>query len=159
MPTPLQWVDDHAAIFRKRMRRVAPAGALAAQMPGYYDAPAHCLMRILAQSPAWRGHFPAGGVREWHVDDLAACDILAPATASVDMWQTEYLHILPDAAAIVQWYKGTGLRPFLNALTDDQQRADHPAHYLELIRRANPARGDGRVIFPFRGLFMIAYQR
>jgi trans-aconitate 2-methyltransferase len=155
----LQWVDDHAALFPKLLSQVAAGGALAIQMPANFDAPAHCIMRELAASPAWRDHFPAAGIREWHVHDLAAYhDILAPIAVSVDFWQTEYLHIMADAAAIVEWYKGTGLRPFLDALANDQQRAGFTAQYLEGIERAYPVRRDGRVIFPFRRLFLIAYQ-
>jgi trans-aconitate 2-methyltransferase len=154
----LQWVDDHAAVLPKLYYHVAPAGALAIQMPGNYDAPAHAIMRELAASRAWRDRFPADGVREWHVHDLAAYyDILAPVADTVDIWQTEYLHILADPAAIVEWYKGTGLRPFLDALANDDQRADFLAHYLERTHKAYPARSDGRVIFPFRRLFLIAY--
>lgn len=109
----LQWVDDHAAVFPKLLSHVAPGGALAIQMPGNFDAPAHVIMRKLAESPAWRNRFPTRGVREWHVHDLATYyDILAPAAAVLDLWQAEYLHILPDAAAIVDWYKGTGLCRF-----------------------------------------------
>jgi trans-aconitate 2-methyltransferase len=156
----LQWVDDHAATFPRLIGRVAPGGALALQMPGNFDAPAHQLMRKLAESTAWRDHFPARGVREWHVHDLPTYyDLLAPAAAAVDLWQTEYQHIMAHPAAIVDWYKGTGLRPFLDALAGDEQRTDFLAQYLELIREAYPIRGDGRVIFPFRRLFLIAYRR
>jgi trans-aconitate 2-methyltransferase len=156
----LQWVDDHAAVFPRLLNHVAPGGALAIQVPGNYDAPAHSIMRELAASPVWRDHFPTRGVREWQVHDLETYyDILAPAAAAVDIWQTEYLHILADSAAIVEWYKGTGLRPFLDALADDEQRADFLAQYLQRIQEAYPERGDGRVIFPFRRLFLIAYQR
>ena len=108
----------------------------------------------------WRDRFPTSGVREWHVHDLATYyDILAPSAASLDIWQTEYLHILADPAAIVEWYKGTGLRPYLDALADDRVRADFLAQYLQGIRKVYPVRRDGRVIFPFRRLFLIAYQR
>ena len=80
----LQWVDDHAAVFPKLLNHVAPA-ALAIQMPGNYDAPAHRIMRELAISPVWRDRFPTHGVREWHVHDLATYyDILAPAASAVD---------------------------------------------------------------------------
>jgi trans-aconitate 2-methyltransferase len=155
----LQWVDDHATLLPKLLARVAPGGALAVQMPGNFDAPAHCLMRELAASPAWRDHFPADGVHEWHVRDLPSYyDILAPVAAAVDFWQTEYQHIMADAAAIVEWYKGTGLRPFLEALANDRQRAGFTAQYLERLQRAYPARKDGRVLFPFRRLFLIAYR-
>jgi trans-aconitate 2-methyltransferase len=156
----LQWVDDHATLFPKLLTHVVAGGALAIQMPANYDAPAHRIMRELAASEDWRDYFPADGIREWHVHDLATyCDILAPVAAKVDFWQTEYLHIMEDAAAIVEWYKGTGLRPFLDALANDQQRSGFTAQYLEGIRRAYPVRRDGRVIFPFRRLFLIAYQQ
>jgi trans-aconitate 2-methyltransferase len=155
----LQWVDDHRAIMPKLLSRVAPGGALAFQMPGNYDAPAHRIMRELAESAAWRDHFPAGGVREWHVHDLATYyDILSPSAGAVDLWETEYLHILGDAGAIVEWYKGTGLRPFLDALGNEKMRGDFLGEYLERIRSAYPVRGNGRVIFPFRRLFVIAYR-
>jgi len=155
----LQWVDDHPQLFPKLLARVAKGGALAIQMPANFDAPAHRIMRELAASPAWRGHFPAGGIREWHVHDLATYhDLLAPVAASVDFWQTEYQHIMADATGIVEWYKGTGLRPFLDALANDQERADFTAQYLERIQQAYPVRKDGRVIFPFHRMFLIAYR-
>jgi trans-aconitate 2-methyltransferase len=156
----LQWVDDHAAVFPRLLSRVAPGGALAVQMPSNFDAPAHCIMRELAAAPAWRGRFPAGGLREWQVHDLPTYyDIIAPVAAAVDLWQTEYQHILADAAGIVEWYKGTGLRPFLDRLANDEQKADFTWQYLERIRRAYPVRSNGRVIFPFRRLFLIAYRQ
>ena len=155
-----QWVDDHPALFPKLLARVAGGGALAIQMPANLHAPAHRIMRELATSPAWRDYFPSQGVREWHVHDLAAYyDILAPLASAVDFWETEYLHVMENAAAIVEWYKGTGLRPFLDALANDQQKADFTAQYLECIQRAYAVCKDGRVIFPFRRLFLIAYQR
>ena len=155
----LQWVDDHPAVLPKLLARVAAGGALAIQMPANFDAPSHRIMRDLAASQAWRDHFPAAGIREWHVHDLAAYhDILAPIASAVDFWETEYLHVMADASAIVEWYKGTGMRPFLDALANDQERADFTAQYLERIQQAFPVRKDGRVIFPFRRLFLIAYQ-
>lgn len=155
----VQWVDDHPVLFPKLLARVARGGALAIQMPGNFHAPAHRIMRELAASPAWRDHFPPDGVREWHVDDPAAYhDILAPIAAAVDFWETEYLHVMENAAAIVEWYKGTGLRPFLDTLASNQQKADFTSQYLERIQRAYPVRKDGRVIFPFRRLFLIGYR-
>jgi trans-aconitate 2-methyltransferase len=156
----LQWVDDHATLLPRLLARVAPGGALAIQMPANFDAPAHRIMRELAASKVWRDHFPVEGIREWHVHGLADYhDILSPIAAAVDFWQTEYLHIMADAAAIVEWYKGTGLHPFLDALADDQQRAGFTAQYLAGIQKAYPVRKDGRVAFPFRRFFLVAYQR
>lgn len=154
----LQWVPNHAALLPRLLSRVAPGGALAIQVPGNLDAPAHSIMREMAASEAWSGFF-RGGVREWHVEDMTTYhDILAPEVASLDLWATEYLHILHDAADIVEWYKGTGLRPFLDVLSSDEIKNAFIAEYLEHIRRAYPCRPNGSVIFPFRRMFLIAYR-
>ena len=81
---------------------------------------------------------------------------LAPHPAQLDIWATEYLHILDSAEAIVEWYKGTGMRPFLEALSSDADRARFTADYLDAIRVVYPPRADGKVLFPFRRLFLIA---
>jgi trans-aconitate 2-methyltransferase len=154
----MQWVDDHPAVFPLLMRQVAPGGALAVQMPGNYDAPAHTAMRHLAAMPKWHDRFPAG-VREWHVEDLPFYyDLLAPHAGRLDLWETEYYHVMPAVEAIVEWYKGTGLRPFLDALSTDADRAAFTAEYVEKIRETYPRRADEKVLFPFRRLFIVAYR-
>lgn len=154
----IQWVQDHAALLPRLFHRVAPGGALAIQIPANYDGPAHRLMRELAASPPWRAWFPDGSIREWFSHDADFYyDLLAPLSARLDLWETDYIHILPDARAIVEWYKGTGLRPFLDALPQER-REPFMAEYLQLIRGAYPPRADRKVLFPFRRLFMIAYQ-
>jgi trans-aconitate 2-methyltransferase len=154
----MQWVDDHAAALPSLMRQVSGGGALAFQMPGNFDAPAHVAMREIAASAAWRAAFSAG-VREWHVHDLDFYyDVLAPHARRVDLWETEYIHVMSGPEVIVEWYKGTGLRPFLDALASDDQRRSFTAEYLEKIRAAYPSRKDGRTLFPFRRLFAVAYK-
>jgi len=155
----MQWVDDHAHVYPQLLSRVAPGGALAIQIPGNIDALPHRLMRELAASPAWSRAFPAGSVREWHHHEMEFYyDVLAPVAARLDLWTTEYLHILPDAAAIVEWYRGTGLRPFLEQLETDADRERFGADYLERLRPHYPARPAGGVLFPFRRIFLVAYQ-
>jgi len=154
----LQWVTNHEAVYPRLLERTAPGGALAFQVPANLDAPAHRLMRDLAASTSWRGRFPAGGVREWFIHDAGFYyDLLAPRCARLDIWETEYMHVLGGPEAIVEWYKGTGLRPFLDVL-DEPDRRHFAADYLQLIRDSYPVRPDGRVLFPFRRLFVIAYR-
>jgi trans-aconitate 2-methyltransferase len=155
----LQWVEDHPAVYPRLFARVAPGGALAAQIPGNIDALPHRLMREVAATPTWRRCFPQGKVREWHHHEMEFYyDVLAPAAARLDLWATEYLHILPDAEAIVEWYRGTGLRPFLEVLDTDAERARFIADYLEALRAHYPPRPAGGVLFPFRRIFLIAYK-
>jgi trans-aconitate 2-methyltransferase len=153
----LQWVPDHATVYPHLFRQLAPGGAFAVQVPGNLDAPAHHLMRELAASDDWRSDFPVP-VREWFVHDLPFYyDLLSPVARRMDLWTTEYQHILAGPEAIVEWYKGTGLRPFLDTLENTERKERFLEDYLELITPAYPRQGDGRVIFPFRRLFMVAY--
>jgi trans-aconitate 2-methyltransferase len=150
----LQWIPDHAAVFPQLLSR---ARALAVQIPTASDAPAQRLMRDLAASPSWRPRFRAPIV-DWRSEDAAFYyDVLAPHAAAVDIWETVYQHVLAGPEAIVDWYRGTGLRPFLNALSEPDRPA-FLAEYLEAIRPHYPRRADGKVLFPFRRLFAIAYR-
>ena len=155
----MQWLPDHAALFPKLLGRVAPGGALAIQMPANFDAPPHRLMREIAASPEWRAKFGEGKVREWHVHDEAFYyDVLSPLAVRVDFWLTDYVHVLPDVAGIVEWYKGTGMRPFLEALGSDDDRNRFTAEYLQRLGHYYKPQQDGRVLFPFRRIFLIAHQ-
>ncbi len=155
----LQWVDDHAALFPRLVEKLVPRGALAVQLPSNWNAPAHQAARDLASSPEWRDIFPRGSVREWHVEEPTFyCDLLAGQVCKLDLWETEYFQVMPSAEAIVEWYRGTGLRPYLDRLTDDARREQFLAAYLEQIQQRYPTRRDGSVAFPFRRLFIVAYR-
>ncbi len=155
----LQWVPDHRALYPRLLTQVALGGALAVQVPNNLDAPAHEIARSLAASSAWRNRFPAAGVREWHVHEAGFYyDLLAPHSERLDLWEAEYIHVMAGPEAIVEWYKGTGLRPFLEALSSPAEQQQFTAEYLELIRAAYPARADGHLLFPFRRLFLVAYR-
>jgi trans-aconitate 2-methyltransferase len=81
--------------------------------------------------------------------------LLAPAARRVDIWETEYLHVLEGENPVVEWTKGTGLRPYLDAL-DEPQRSDFLATYAARIAAAYPKQPDGRTLLPFRRLFLLA---
>jgi trans-aconitate 2-methyltransferase len=147
----LQWVGDHASLYPKLMQRVLPGGALAVQIPADFEALPHRLMREV--SP------PGVHVKEWYSHAPAFYyDVLAPHSARVDVWQMEYQHVMPNADAIVEWYKGSGLRPFLEAIKAESEREKFLSTFTERIRDAYRPQIDGKVLFPFRRLFVVAYK-
>ena len=121
-------------------------------------APPHQVIRELAASPRWCGYF-AQSIRQWiaHPPEFYY-DPLAPHAARIEMWCTDYLHVLNDVVDLVEWYKGTGLRPWLDALPDDATRNRLLAEYHAALVPHFPPRSDGRILFPFRRLFFIAYR-
>jgi trans-aconitate 2-methyltransferase len=156
----LQWLPDHARLVPALLEQLRPGGVLAVQMPINFEEPSHRLMRETepdSSTPfaSWVERLRA--VRELHRVGAPEFyyDLLAPHAARVDIWQTNYQHVMPDASAIVEWVKGTGLRPYLAALPEAER-----AHYLERytagIEHAYPARADGRRLFKFPRLFVVA---
>lgn len=154
----LQWVPDHRREFPRLLEQVAPGGALAVQVPANLDSPAQRVMQELSTSAAWRGHFKTPP-RSWfvHAPEFYY-DILAPRAARVDLWTTEYHHVLNGLDGVIEWYRGTGLRPWLDALPDDATREQFLGAYRARLVPYYPERIDGRVLFPFRRLFVIAYR-
>ena len=145
----LHWVPDHSVVVPQLLSHVSSGGALAFQMPADINAPPHKLMREIAARP----------VREWHAYDLPYYyDLLSRDAASVDAWEITYIHVMENADEIVEWYKGTGMRPYLDAAASDAEREKFLDDYREGIRKLYPPRPDGRVLFPFRRIFVVAYR-
>jgi len=148
-----QWLPDHAAAFPRWFEWLRPGGVFAVQMPRNFEEPSHRLMRELP------GPWLARTARVRAVTPVATpafyYDLLAPRAASVDIWQTTYEHVMPDAASIVEWLKGTGLRPYLESLSDGERDA-YLGDYAAALTKAYPARSDGRCLFSFPRLFIVA---
>jgi len=150
----LQWLGDQENLLPRLMGFVAAGGAFAFQVPVNYNAPSHALMRETAAEPRWREKLAQ--VREIQRGTAQRYyDILGPHAASLDIWQTEYLHVLEDEDAAYRWVSATGLRPFVQAL-EGAEREDFISAFKEKLRAAYPRRADGTTLFPFQRLFVVA---
>jgi trans-aconitate 2-methyltransferase len=154
----LQWVPDHGRVLPHLFAQVKPGGAFAFQVPANFDAPGHRLLREIGGSPKWQGNFQ-DAVREWHVEEPSFYyETLASHATRLDLWLTDYFHVLPGVASIVDWYRGTGARPWLEALPDDSARDGFLSDYLDGLTKEFSPQADGNILFPFRRLFVIAYR-
>jgi len=152
----LQWVPNHAEVFPRLFRLVAPGGALAVQMPSNFHGPVHRIVAEVAQQPLWQDAL-RDAPKRIGVEPLSFYyDLLQPLAASLELWETEYLHTLGGPEAILEWIRGTGMRPYLQALPNDQQKQKFQDLCLERFREAYPRRPSGKVLFPFRRIFVIA---
>jgi trans-aconitate 2-methyltransferase len=152
----LQWLDGHEALFPRLLAALAPGGVLAVQMPRNFAAPSHRLMRETASEGPWRDRLSKVLRTEPVLPPERYYDLLAPIASELDLWETEYLHLLEGETPVLDWVKGTGLRPLLDALADPQERAAFMAQYQERLAEAYPRRPDGKTLFPFRRLFLVA---
>ncbi|MET1063814.1 MAG: trans-aconitate 2-methyltransferase [Arthrobacter sp.] len=154
----LQWVPGHRDMLPRWLAALKPGAWFALQVPGNFDAPSHALMRGLAESPAWAGRL-AGVLR--HDDAVGApdeyLDIMLDAGCDADAWETTYSQLLPGRNPVLEWVRGTGLRPLLAALSAEDAR-DLEAEYSALLAEAYPA-GPHGTVFPFRRIFAVARKR
>ena len=153
----LQWLPDHAALLPSLVGKLSEGGSLAIQMPDTLEQPSHRLMREVATSGPWASKLAdAAGQRTEIASASDYYSMLRPHCARVDVWRTTYHHPLADGASgVVEWFKGSGLRPFLGPL-DACERAEFLQRYLAAIEQAYPALEDGSVLLPFPRLFIVA---
>lgn len=152
----LQWVPGHRELIPGWVSALAPGGWFAFQVPGNFDAPSHVLLRELSSSPKWKAYLAPDALRR---DAVASpgeyLDLLAGLGCVADVWETTYQQVLTGQQAVLEWNKGTALRPVLAALPDDAAEADFLREYGELLDEAYPPRPYGTV-FEFRRIFAIA---
>ena len=151
----LQWVPDHATLYPRLVNKLSAGGVLAIQTPDNFGEPAHLLMRKVVTEGPWADRLAAVRLKaresaNWYYE------LLDPHCARLDIWRTTYFHRLKGGAAdIVEWFKGSALRPFLDAL-DEADREPFLKRYQAAIAEAYPALPDGSVLLPFPRLFIVA---
>jgi trans-aconitate 2-methyltransferase len=150
----LQWVPGHLEVIGRWPPMLSPGGWLAFQLPGNYDQPSHTVLKDLARSPRWRDLLADAELNRQARDPAEYLDLLARSGCEVDAWETTYLHVLPGADPVVEWYRGTGLRPVLSRLTAEQGQ-EFLADYRDAVSEAYPAAPYGTVL-PFRRVFVVA---
>ena len=153
----LQWLGGHGALFPRLLSMVAPGGFMAVQMPHNHYAASHSLMAEAAEAGPWRAVLAPLAVRFPVFEAAFYYDLLAPLAGSLDIWETEYLHVLDGPDPVVAWTMGTALRPLLAALegNDDWQRG-FLADYRRRVAAAYVPRPDGKTLLPFRRMFLVA---
>ena len=150
----LQWLPEHLDLLPGLLDRVAPGGWFAFQVPGNFDEPSHTTRTELAAREPYAEHTRGARVPTSHgPDDYAR--LLLDLGCEVDAWETTYLHVLTGPDPVFDWVSGTGARPTIQSLPDDL-RPLFEEEFRALLREAYPADPSGRVILPFRRIFVVA---
>ena len=152
----LQFLPDHDRLFPRLMSYLAPGGALAAQIPNTAREASHALMRMAAAEGPWSSRLvPIAKTQPLIADYGDYYDWLKPAASQVDIWMTTYVHPLDGVQSIADWFAGSTLQPFLERLTDEE-RCEFLARYRNGLKDAYPVQPDGRILFAYPRLFIVA---
>ncbi len=150
-----QWADDHQVLFPRLLRTLAPGGVFAAQMPMSWSEPSHEGMRAILDehgfgTPALRARL----ARKWVAEAEEYYDLFRPLVSELDIWETRYIQVLQGEDPVLEWVKGTGLRPVLEAL-EGKERDRFLAVYAARLRELYPRREGGETLYPFPRLFIV----
>jgi len=154
----LQWLPSHDTLMRHLFTRVAPGGALAFQIPSSTYARVRTLIHEISRDSAWTERMDTPRSALTMESPAFYYDALASEATRLDIWESEYNHVMDSGDAIVDWIASTGLRPFLAALDTEIERNDFLTELQRRVSMAYKSRTDGKVLFPFRRTFVIAYR-
>lgn len=151
----LQWVPDHQQLYPRLLSYLNKSGILAIQTPDNLAEPAHCLIRDVATSDKWQGKL-AGIERTPRPSADWYFQLLNDKCAQLTVWRTCYYHHLKGGIDdIIDWFRGSGLRPYLSRLDETEQQVFIDDYKAEL-KKAYPVMADGSVLLPFPRLFINA---
>lgn len=149
----LHWIPDHEKLLPKLIEKLNDGGVLAAQMPLVRNAMFYHELNSLASDGKWK---KLSTIHNFHnLSPEETYNILCKSASAVEMWDTSYYHIVPSHSSVIDWYKGSGLRPYLEAL-DEAEKNDFLSDLLERIKTNYPVQADGNIILKMPRLFFIA---
>jgi trans-aconitate 2-methyltransferase len=151
-----QWIPDHPQLLRRLLEALPAGGVLAVQMPDNAREPSHMLQREVAASGPWADNPEMRAApRSDLLPPKAYYDLLKPVCTRIDIWHSIYNHVMATPQAIVEWFKGSALQPYLSPL-DPAAREQFLAAYTEKIVAAYKPRVDGKVLLKVPRLFIVA---
>ncbi len=152
----IQWIPEHKKLISNMMSILNKGGIMAVQTPCQYEMPINAIVAQVICSEKWKDTFSTQ--RKFHnLTDTEYFDLLSDLSDDFSMWKTIYYHQLPSQESILEWYKSTGLKPYLEQLNDDE-KAEFEKDILIKIKEKYPVQANGKVIFPFNRLFFTAYK-
>ncbi|MCQ4040465.1 methyltransferase domain-containing protein [Streptantibioticus rubrisoli] len=154
----IQWLPGHIKLLPRWVRALRLGGVLAFQAPGNFDAPSHTLLSELIGSPRWSRKLDLAPNRSGVHEPAEYLDALLAQGCAADVWETTYYTVLTGPDPVLDWTRGTALRPVLSQLTDPADQAAFLTEYGALLREAYPA-GPHGTVFPFRRLFAVAVRQ
>jgi trans-aconitate 2-methyltransferase len=154
----IQWIPNHEALLKRLCALLSGRGVLALQLPLFRDMPLGSAIARIAQKEQWKSQTAHCSKLFTYHDYAFYYDQLARALASIELWETSYVHVMESHAAIIDWVRPTGLRPYLDSLRNDAERLEFERDLLHEIKALYPVQHDGKVLFPFKRLFVIGYK-
>lgn len=150
----IQWIPNHHKLLKSLFSLLNEDGILAVQIPQQSKHPVHHIIKSLSESKKWKNKLHVQRMYN-NLSENEYYDVLSELTDDFRIWETTYFHSMPSYESIIEWYKGTGLRPYLEQLSVDDQKA-YLDDVMQCLKDTYPIQKNGEIIFRFPRLFFIA---
>lgn len=150
----LQWMPNHDVVIPSLMAKLNVGGVFAVQVPMNGDEPLFRVIREVADEPRWS----LSDIQTQANETLTPSEyynILSGCASAFDMWEVKYYHTMPDHKALVDWVKGTRLRPYLDFLGADKAMA-FEEEIVKRLEKIYPIMDNGNIVYCFRRFFFTA---
>jgi trans-aconitate 2-methyltransferase len=154
----LQWIPHHEILVPTLFKLVQSKGALAVQIPANQESPLHKALLSVSLNDPWH-RYTEGCEKLFHYQSSDYYyNLLAPLATEIEQWETTYYHILPSHQGLIEWYKGTGMRPFLDRIPGAVSKMKFENEVLEKCKDNYKIQNNGKILYPFNRIFFIAYR-
>ena len=155
----LHWIPNNEKVVTHLFAQITGEGALAAQVPYNIESPLYQAIVAVSHSPKWRDLMEGCDAQIFYRDELYYYNILSRLSTKVDMWTTTYLHIMETHESLIEWYSSTGLKIYLERIGNDQEVRRFKNEILATCKASYPIQSNGKILFPFKRIFFVAYKR
>lgn len=152
----LQWIPDHEKLLPEIFSWLKPGGQLAVQVPSNNESPLHLALLKVSKSRPWNKYTRSCESQIVYHSPEFYYGLLNNVSQSCEIWQTTYFHVLDSHKALIEWYRSTGMRTYLEKLPDDNARAKFEMEVLKEASPSYPLQVNNKVLYPFQRLFFIA---
>jgi len=152
----IQWIPDHEKLLRGFIGLLNPGGALAVQVPLYNEMPVCAAIDGVFGKMSGETGFDYSSIFTFHPGSFYY-GLLSGLVKAMEIWETSYVHVMDSCGGIIEMIKSTGLRPYIERIEDDEMKIEFEKRVLGEIKKVYPEMKDGKVLFPFKRLFLIAY--
>ena len=150
----IQWIPDHKNLLPQMFSLLSKGGILAVQVPMIWKEPIHEALEAISSAPEWIGYFQMQN-RFYHLKQAEYCDILDENASDFRAWETIYIHRMKSHKDILEWYRSTGLRPYLGALPEEK-KVKFENEFLASLVDNYPKQKNGEILFRFPRFFFAA---
>lgn len=154
----IQWIPNHAELIDRFGCLLTDRGVLAFQLPLFRDMPLRKAIETVAARERWKNKTNGCSELFTYHDYRYYYDLMSDKFSTIDLWITHYIHIMESTEAIIDWYRSTGLKPYLDRLKNDAERSEYEQEVLKEILVDYPIQKNGKVLFPFKRLFVVGYR-